>query len=99
MSDTSFDEETMIRPLLLLLSPALLAACTSEPMDTIDPALGYSVRHNMAAHIIELPTPLSETGPGIPGPRSGLAIDRYMKGEMIKPDTENVNTLNIMGGQ
>jgi len=88
----------MTRVILLLLSPALLAACTSEPMQTIDPTLGQSVRHNMAAHIIDLPTPLSDTIPEMPGPRSGLAIDRYMKGEVIKPASENVNTLNIIGG-
>jgi hypothetical protein len=88
----------MIRLILLLLPPALLAACASEPIQTIDPTLGQSVRHNMAAHIIDLPTPLSEAIPEIPGPRSGLAIDRYMKGEVIKPDSETVKSFSVLGG-
>ncbi|MBP2316720.1 hypothetical protein [Azospirillum soli] len=72
----------------LLIVPVtlfLLAGCASEVPITGTPGLGDAVRNNMAAHIIPLPpSPQAGTPIEVPAQRTGLAIERYMTGQ-VKP--------------
>lgn len=60
-----------------------LAACAPQP--TISPDFGASVRHNMAAQIINPEPRPAEAPPGQDGARAQSAIERYRAGKVTKP--------------
>jgi hypothetical protein len=76
-----------------------VAACSPEGGTVPPPTLGDTVRHNMAVHVLPLPpSSVSGAAAGVPGPRAGIAIDRYMEGQVNPPQTAGPEPMAGNGG-
>lgn len=69
------------------LSLLVLGGCA--PPDSLSPDFGNSVRHNMAAQVVN-PTPRASTAaPEMDGGRAALAHQRYQVGRVKEPKPES----------
>ncbi len=65
----------------------ILAGCANT---TFDEAFGNAVEQNKAAHIVN-PEPAAVDVPDLEGARAALAVQRYKRGQVIRPGAETIS--------
>lgn len=77
---------TSIKTIGLLGGLALAAGCAAAP-ETLHDSFGNAVAQNKALHIIDpVPADANLAAPDMNAIRAGLAMDRYLKGQVIAPE-------------
>lgn len=79
----------MNRLLLPGLAALVLAACT--PPGPLDPDFGNAVRQNMVVQMVD-PAAAYPAEVETSGARAAAAIDRYERGEAVRPPTTQIGS-------
>ena len=72
-------------PLVLLTALISLGACDTTPQHSISDDFGSSIRHNMAAQIVN--PPVADAEQTHDGRRANDAWDRYRSGKVTPPQS------------
>lgn len=73
-----------------------LSACSDRLVEA--PPLGDSVQRNMAAQVVNPKPASTDVAPPLNGERDALALTRYEKGKVLKPQTLRTSETRGSGG-